>query len=276
MAITGGVAGNNNLVVWGDKKPTQFSTTKQPFIEWSHNNGKTWTELQANNYVTHAWFDMNEQLFVAMEKELWAGITSKSKGMKILSLDHTIEKVDYSINNHIAVISNGNIYYTTNQGESWEQVIVPKPFYMVQISANGDLVVLTKEREILQKTNDEWDKITMPNSNDEPLDVKVINNRLFITTQSGIWTRNLQEGNWRKIQVDEMVVKLIKKGENLFGYTHRGEAIYSINTKDERNSEKVFDAGDSIVWDVDIMGDTLWIATIPDYSWEEVTIPQRR
>lgn len=275
IAITGIVAGNNNLVVWGDKKPTQFSTTKQPFIEWSHNNGETWTELQANNYVTHAWFDINDQLFAATEKELWAGITSNGKGTKILSLDHMIENMDYSINNHIAVISNGKVYYTTNQGESWEQAIVPKPLYMVQITDNGDLVGLTEERKILRKTNDEWNEITIPNSNDIPHDMKVINNRLFITTQSGIWTRNLQEGNWRKIQVDEMVVKLIKKGEKLFGYTHRGEAIYSINTKDERKSEKVFDARDSIVFDVDIMENTLWIATIPDYSWEEMTIQQR-
>lgn len=276
MAITGVVAGKNNLVVWGDKKPTQFSTTKQPFIEWSLNNGETWTELQANNYVTHAWFDINDQLYVATEKEVWAGITSKSKGMKILSLDQSIEKIDYSINNHIAVLSNGKVYYTTNQGESWEQAIVPKPFYVVQISDDGDLVGLTEEKKILQKSNDEWNEITMPNRNDEPLDMKVINNRLFITTLSGIWIRDLQEGNWRKIKVDEEVVKFVKKGEKLFGTTHRGETIYSINTKDERKSEKVFDARNFIVWDVDIMGDTLWIATIPDYSWEEMTIPQRR
>ncbi|WP_134008803.1 hypothetical protein [Lysinibacillus xylanilyticus] len=138
------------------------------------------------------------------------------------------------------------------------------------------MIGLTEEKKILQKTNDEWNEITMPKRNDEPLDIKVINNRLFITTQSGIWVRDLQEGNWRKINVDEEVVKFVKKGEKLFGTTHRGEAIYSINTKDERKSEKVFDARDFIVWDVDIMGDTLWIATIPDYSWEEMPIPQRR
>ncbi|TQR36118.1 hypothetical protein C7Y47_07555 [Lysinibacillus sphaericus] len=275
MAITGVVAGKNNLVVWGDKKPTQFSTTKQPFFEWSHNNGETWTELQANNYVTQAWFDINDQLYVATEKELWAGITSKSKGTKILSLDQSIEKIDYSINNHIAVLSNGKVYYT-NQGESWERTIVPKLFYVVQISDDGDLVGLTEERKILQKTNDEWNEITMLNRNDEPLDMKVINNRLFITTLSGIWIRDLQEGNWRKIKVDEEVVKFVKKGEKLFGVTHRGEAIYSINMKDEGKSEKVFDARNLVVWDVDIMRDTLWIATIPDYSWEEMKIPQRR
>lgn len=276
MAITGVVAGNKYLVVWGDKKPTQFSTTKQPFIEWSHNNGETWTELQANHYVTHAWFDINDQLYAATEKELWAGITSKSKGTKILSLEHTIEILDYSINNHIAVKLNESIYYTVNQGEKWKQTIVPEPFYVVQISDNGDLVVLTEEWKILQKSNDGWNKITMPNSNDVPEDMKVINNRLFITTQSGIWTRNLSEGNWRKIQVDEIIGKLIKKGEKLFGYTHRGEAIYSINTKDESKSVKVFDARDSIVIDVDIMGDTFWAATIPNYSWEEMPIQQRR
>jgi hypothetical protein len=219
---------------------------------------------------------MNDRLYAATEKELWAGITSKSKGTKILSLDHMIENIDYSINNNIAAISNGKVYYTSNQGESWEQAIVPKLFHVVQISDNGDLVGFTEERKILQRTNDRWNEITMPHSNDVPEDMKVVNNRLFITIQSGIWTRNLQEGNWVKIQVGEMVVKLIKKGEKLFGITQRGEAIYSINMKDEGKSEKVFDAKDFIVWDVDSTGDTLWIATIPDYSWEEMTIQQRR
>ncbi|WP_347790152.1 hypothetical protein [Solibacillus sp. CAU 1738] len=276
MAITGVVAGNKDLVVWGDKKPTQFSTTKQPFIEWSDNNGETWTGLQANSYVTHAWFNLKDQLYAATEKELWAGITSKSKGTKILTLDHMIENIDYSINNNIAAISNGKVYYTSNKGESWKQAIVPKPLYIVQISDNGDLVGFTEERKILQKTNDSWNEITMPNSNDIPLDMKVIHNRLFISTQNGIWTRNLQEGNWRKIQVDEMIVKLIKKGEKLFGITEKDEAIYSINMKDEGKSEKVFAAKDLIIWDVDSMGDKLWIATIPDYSWEEMTIQKRR
>ncbi|SDN49607.1 hypothetical protein SAMN05518871_105277 [Psychrobacillus sp. OK028] len=276
VAIMGVVAGNKKLVIWGDNKPTQFSTSNRPFIEWSENGGKKWTELRVYNYVTQAWFDRNDQLYAVTEKEIWTGITSKSKGRKILSLDHPIENVDYSINNHIAVLSNGNVYYTTNQGKSWEQAIVPKPFYEVQISDNGDLIGLTEERKILQKTNVGWNEITLPNSDDVPDDMKVINNRLFITTQSGIWTRNLQEENWRKIKVDEVVVKFIKKGEKLFGYTQRGEAIYSISTKDERKSEKVFDAGDSIVMDVVIIGDTLWIATIPNYSWEEMMIQQRK
>ncbi|MCH7321624.1 hypothetical protein LZ480_06920 [Solibacillus sp. MA9] len=275
MAIMGVIAESKYLVVWGDKKPTQFSTTKQPFMEWSHDNGETWTELQVNNYVTHAWFNKNDQLYVATEKELWAGITSKSKATKILSLDQPIEKVAYSTNNHIAVLSSEKVYYTTNQGERWEKVIAPEPFYEVQITDYGDLLALTKESKILQKANDGWNEITMPNSNDEPLDMKVINNRLFITTQSGIWIRDLKEEIWRKIQVDEVIVQFIKKGEKLFGYTHRGEAIYSIPTKDGIKPEKVLDAVEFVVSDVDSMGDTLWIATIPDYSWVEITIPYR-
>lgn len=274
MAIMGVVAGNKQLVIWGDKKPTQFSTTKQPFIELSHNNGETWRELQVNGYVAHAWFDMKDRLYVATEKEIWAGITSK-RGTKILSLESPIEKIDFSSNNQIAVTSKGKVYYTINQGKTWEQTIVPKPFNVLQISDNGDLVVLTDEGSILQHTKDQWKLITIPNRNDEPMDMKVINNRLFVTTQGGIWTRNLrQKGkeNWRNIQVDEVLVRFIKKGEELFGSTHRDEAIYSINTRDEQKSKKVFDARDFIVWDVDIMKDTLWIATIPDYSWEDMPI----
>ncbi|GGA15493.1 hypothetical protein [Psychrobacillus lasiicapitis] len=131
-------------------------------MEWSRNNGETWGKLPVNNYVTHAWFDGNDQLNIATEKEIWLGITPKSKGTKILSLDHPIDKVDYSSNNHMAVLSNERIYYTTNQGESWEQAVVPKPFYKVQITDSGDLLVLTGKSKILQKTNDGWNEIAMP------------------------------------------------------------------------------------------------------------------
>ena len=276
MAITGVVAGKKNLVVWGDKKPTQFSTTKQPFIEWSHNNGATWIKLQTNDYVTHAWFNKKDQLYAALEKELWSNITSKSKGMKILSLDHRIENIDYSINNHIVVLSNGQVYLTMNQGGSWEQAVVPKPFYVIQISNRGDVLGLTEEKEIFQKTNDGWQHLTMPNSDDEPYDMKVIKNNLFITTKSGVWTRNLQKENWKKIKIDESIGKFIKKGEKLFGYTDSGEAIFSIGIKDKSKSEKVFDVKDAIIFDMDLMGDTLWLATIPNYSWEEMPIPERK
>ena len=114
--------------------------------------------------------------------------------------------------------------------------------------------------------------MAMPNKNDLPMDIKVINNGLFIATQSGIWTRNIEEENWQKITMDEEIVKFIKKGQKLFGYTHRGEAIYFIKTKEKIKTEKVFDARDSIVMDVDFMDDKLWIATIPNYSWEEMKI----
>ncbi|PID03042.1 hypothetical protein CSV67_06120 [Sporosarcina sp. P2] len=53
----------------------------------------------------------------------------------------------------------------------------------------------------------------MPNSNDVPDDIKVINYRLFIITASGIWTRNLKGENGSSIQVDKMVVGLIKRRE---------------------------------------------------------------
>jgi hypothetical protein len=275
-AITGVVAGNKNLLIWGDKKPTQFSTNNQPFIEWSHNNGEKWKKVQIDNSVKHAWFDKDDQLYVATEKELRAGVTSKRKGTKILSLEHRIEDIDYSINNRIAIISNGKIYYTINQGKRWEQDVVTEPLYVVQISNNGELVVFTQERKILHKTKGGWNDITLPNSNDEATDIKVVNNSLFITTQSGIWIRNLQEGNWRKTHVDETIVKFIKKRDKLFGISHRGAAIYSINTENEGKPEKVFDSGEFIVWDVDFMGDTLWIATIPDYSWEKMPIQERQ
>lgn len=274
MSITGVVAGNNKLVVWGDKMPTQFSTTMKPFIKMSDNNGVTWKGLKAKGYVTHAWFDRNDRLFAATEKELWTDITSKSKGSKILSLDQAIEHVDYSSTNHIAVLSNGTIYYSTNQGESWYEALVPKPFYVIQISDNGDLIGFTEERKILRKTKDGWSEITLPDQDKSADDITVIHNRLIITTQSGIWTRNLEAETWSEIPADEMVVKFIKKGEKLFGYG-RGDAIYTIDTNDERKPEieKVFDAVDRIVYDIDFMGDTFWIATVPNYSWEEMTVP---
>ncbi|GGA15485.1 hypothetical protein [Psychrobacillus lasiicapitis] len=75
--------------------------------------------------------------------------------------------------------------------------------------------------------------------------------------------------------MDEVIFHFNKKGEKLFGYTYRGEVIYSIPTKVERKPEKVSDAVEFVVSDVDSIGDILWIATVPDYSWKEMKIPQK-
>ena len=259
MAVMGITAGKGFLVTWGDKKPTQFSTSKKPYLELSKNTGETWTELGMKKAVNQAWFNNQEELFVATATEVWAN------AKKLLSVEKNIENIDYSLTNNIALLSDDKIYSTLNQGRNWQKIAVPKELFKIQISDEGTLFVLTQDRKILQKTNDSWKEIPT-NSSDVPNDMKVIKNKLFITTRSGLWVRELKATNWTKIDVDEELTRLIKKGEKLFWITHRGTAIYSISGK----PKKVYDAKDVIVWDVDSIKDTLWISTIPDYSWEEM------
>ncbi|MEH7481537.1 hypothetical protein V7157_10770 [Neobacillus drentensis] len=277
MAIMGITAGKEYLVTWGDRKPTQFSTTNQPFLEVSSNKGKQWSDLDINKYVKNAWFNAKDELYVSTASEIWSNVTHKSKGNKILTLKKEIENIDYSLNNNIAVLSDGMVYSTVNQGDSWEKHPVPESLHTVQISDKGELFVLTQNRKILRKNRDIWNAISIPSIAGVPWDMKILKNKIVISTDSGLWIRDVSGDIWGKRQVDEPIARLIKKGHNLFGITDRGAAIYEFDFGNEaiEKIEKVYEAKDIIVWDIDVFQNILFIATIPDYSWEEMdTISQ--
>ncbi|MBT2728420.1 hypothetical protein J7E63_15940 [Bacillus sp. ISL-75] len=272
MAIMGITAGKEYLVTWGDRKPTQFSTTNHPFLEVCSNSGKRWSELDLNKYVKHAWFNANDELYVLTASEIWSNVTHKSKGTKILTLKKEIENIDYSFNNNIAVLSDGMVYSTINQGDSWEKHPVPESLHTVQISDKGELFVLTQSRKILRKNSDKWKPISIPSIAGVPWDMKILKNKIVISTDLGLWKRDVSGVKWEKRQVDEPIARLIKKGHNLFGITDRGSAIYRMDLGNETidKIDKVYEAKDIIVWDIDVFQNILLIATIPDYSWEEM------
>jgi len=273
MAIMGITAGKEYLVTWGDRKPTQFSTTNDPFLEVCSNNGKRWTDLDINKYVKYAWFNTKDELYVSTASEIWSNVTHKGKGNKILTLKKEIENIDYSLNNNIAVLSDGIVYSTINQGDSWEKHPVPESLHTVQISDKGELFVFTQERKILRKNRDKWKAISIPSNAGVPWDMKILKNKIVISTESGLWIRDVSGGKWGKRQVDEPIARLIKKGHNLFGITDRSAAIYELDFENETNDKikKVYQTKDIIiVWDIDIFQNILLIATIPDYSWEEM------
>jgi hypothetical protein len=272
MAIMGITAGKKYLVTWGDRKPTQFNTTNHPFLGVSSNNGKRWTDLDINKYVKYAWFNTKDELYVSTASEIWSNVTHKSKGNKILTLKKEIENIDYSLNNNIAVLSDGIVYSTINQGDSWEKHPVPDSLHTVQISDKGELFVFTQDRKILRKNRDKWKAISIPSNAGIPWDMKILKTKIVISTESGLWIRDVSGNKWGQRQVDEPI-RLIKKGENLFGITDRSAAIYELDFENETNDKikKVYQAKDIIiVWDIDVFQNILLIATIPEYSWEEM------
>ena len=273
MAIMGITAGKEYLVTWGDRKPTQFNTTNHPFLGVSSNNGKKWTDIDINKYVKYAWFNTKDELYVSTASEKWSNVTHKSKGNKILTLKKEIENIDYSLNNNIAVLSDGIVYSTINQGDGWEKHPVPESLHTVQISDKGELFVFTQDRRILRNNRDKWKAISIPSNAGVPWDMKILKNKIVISTESGLWIRDVSGGKWGERQVDEPIARLIKKGHNLFGITDRSAAIYELDFENETNDKikKVYQAKDIIiVWDIDVFQNNLLIATIPDYSWEEM------
>ncbi|MBT2700695.1 hypothetical protein J7E79_25490 [Bacillus sp. ISL-40] len=198
MGIT---AGKEYLVPWGDRKPTQFNTTNHPFLEVSPKNRKKWNDLDINKYVKYAWFNAKDELYVSTASEIWSNVTYKSKGNKILTLKKEIENIDYSLNNNIVVLSDGMVYSTINQGDSWEKHTVPESLHTVQISDKGELFVLTQNRKILRKNRDKWNSIPIPSIAGVPWDMKILKNKIVISTEGGLWIRDISGDKWRKIQV---------------------------------------------------------------------------
>jgi hypothetical protein len=247
-----------------------FNLAVQPFIELSNNNGKSWTTLDFKHDILNAWINSKNELYAASELGLWRIGTSENKRKRIITLKTKIEKIDYSQNNNIAVLSNNYIYTTNDNGEQWDKTVLPEPFLSLQISDGGNLVLLTNNKKILLKKGDKWDTLKMPTSEVSVSDMKVIGDNLFLLSDHSFWVHNLKIGKWSKIQLNEQISKLIKKRNNLFGISENG-TIYLIKFGVDANgwiAKRLFEAKDGIVTDLEFIKNDLFIATIPDYFWE--------
>ena len=277
MNIKGISANGDSLVTWGDQKPTEDISANQPFIELSKNNGETWTALNIHNNIVNAWFNSNNDLNVATETELVRINNTRDKMKSIFTLKTQIEGVDYSTNN-IAILSNSKIYATNDNGEKWSEVSVPEPVLFPQISKSGQVIVFTEERKVLLKNGGKWDPLKLPTSEIKPSDLKVISDDLYLIIGNELWVYNLNHDQWIILKTNHQFNQLTKKGNNLFGFSEEG-IIYLIAKEGDSMdlmTNRLFLIEDKIVADVENTQKALFIATQPDFIWEEMTIPQRR
>ncbi|QTD42628.1 hypothetical protein [Sporosarcina sp. Te-1] len=272
-AILGISAKNNQAVIWGDRKPRTFNFSVQPFIEFSKNNGWDWNTLNFNEVIIDAWVTDENELYTVTELGIWH-IKTNEKMKNIFSVETKIEKVDYATNNNIAILSGNYIHKTRGHVENWDKIIQPESQQIIslQISNNGEVIVLTSNGQVLFEDGDKWTDIELAQGIETPSYMKVIGDDLFLLSDH-IWVRNIRNGEWNKIETDYKFSKLIKKGNNLFGITE-DETIYLIKfggDAKEWHVERVFEAlTDGIIADLELTQDALFIATVPDFYWEIV------
>lgn len=265
-----GISSNGkNLVVWGDRKPTGYFTANQPFIELSSDKGESWNSLNIQGNVLEAWFNSNNELYVASELELVRVSDAENKMKSILKLNTKFEKIDYSTNN-IAILSNRNIYTTNNKGEKWNEIREPESVNFLQTSKNGHLIVSTQDGRVLLNNGENWDTLRMPINDQELIDLKVIENCLFLLIGNELWVYNLESKMFDKLPVNN-IEKILKNGSSLYGISDEG-TIYLIYRGDsiEFKADRLFSVGEKIVADVEIAQEVLFIATRPDFIWEEI------
>lgn len=271
MKINGISANGDSLVTWGDQKPKGYTTVNQPFIELSLNSGETWNALDIHKNIVIAWFNSNKDLNVATETELFRTDHTGDKFKSIFNLKTQIEVVDYS-NNNIAILSNSKIYSTNNNGEKWSEVSVPEPVLFLQTSKSGQVIVFTEKGNTFIDNDGNWDTLKLPTSEIMPTDLKVINDDLYFIIGNELWVYNLNHERWNILKNNYHFIKLIKKEDNLFGISEEG-IIYLIDKGGdsiELKANRLFIVEDKIVSDVEITQKVFFIATQPDFIWEEI------
>ncbi|MEK4713794.1 WD40/YVTN/BNR-like repeat-containing protein [Sporosarcina sp. FSL K6-5500] len=271
-AILGISANDNQVVIWGDQKPRVFNYSVQPFIEFSKNYGEYWNALNFNEEILNAWINLDNELYAATELGLWRIETSENKMKRIFTTENKIEKIDYSTNNNIVILSNNYIYKTIDNGENWNTIIQPESEKIIslQISDGGTVIVLTSNGNIHQNNGDKWINIELAQGLETPSYMKLIGDDLFLLSDYTLWIQNLKDDRWNKIQTNYEFKYLIKKRNNLFGVNEDG-IIYLIKLGGDTNEwkvERLFEAKDGIITDLELTQNDLFIATMPDYYWE--------
>ncbi|MFF2879140.1 hypothetical protein ACFVR2_22870 [Gottfriedia sp. NPDC057991] len=274
-AIKGISTNNKNLVKWGDRKPRVFNFAVQPFVELSGNSGKTWDKLDFNQNILNAWINSNNELYVATESEILRLNSSGNKKKRILTLKTKIEKMDYSQNNNIAVLSDNYIYTTNDDGENWKKNSVPKSLSIIslQISDKGTLILLTNDWKVILKNHDKWIHLNLPHKLGAPSNLRLIgDDYLVVQSEQSIWIHNLKDYSWHKLEINDQISILIKKRNNLFGISENG-TIYLINLGGDNNewiTKSIYKFKKGIITDLDFTHNNLFIATVPDFYWENM------
>ncbi|MGE7921494.1 WD40/YVTN/BNR-like repeat-containing protein [Viridibacillus sp. NPDC093762] len=274
MAIKGISANYKQVAIWGDLKPRVFNFSVQPFLGYSQNGGEIWRDINMNKDILNAWVNLDNELYAATELGIWRIETSDNKMNRILTTENKVEKINYSTNNNIVMLSNNYIYKTVDNGENWNAIIQPgtEEIISLQITDGGTVILLTNSGEIFQGNGDEWINFKLSQGIKTPSYMELMGNNLFLLSDYTLWVQNLNEGGWNKVQTKYEFNTLIKKGNNLFGISEDG-VVYLIKLGGYANEwkvERLFEVKEGIIADLELTQDDLFIATIPDYHWESM------
>lgn len=272
LAVMGLSIHNNQIAVWGDNKPRVFNLSVQPFWGYSKNGGESWHDSAIDKAILKAWVNTDNELYAANEVGLWRIETSSNKMIRILTTGNKIEKINYTTNNNIVILSNNKIYKTLDNGGKWNAIIQPEAekIYSIQISEGGTVILLTSNGEVYQESGDKWIKRKLLHGVETPSYMELIEDNLVLLSGTTLWSQNIKDNSWNKIQTNHNFNYLIKKGDNLFGISE-DRIIYLINlggVANEWKAERLFEVKEGIITDVELTQNDLFIATVPDYYWE--------
>lgn len=272
MAVMGIASNHNNIVIWGDKKPRVFNFAVNPFIEISHDRGQTWTHIDFNKRVIHAWFDSHDHLYATTELGVWRYEAPRNKMTRLLTLNSKVDKFKIDIStNTIAFLLNNIIYTSIDNGKHWSQTNQPKPSRTLQISNKGEVLLLTNEGDILIKNGSKWSKMQVPAYVGNPVNMKLIDDTLFVLTYQTLWVYPLKSNFWNKVQIDAYRSGLVKKGNRLYLLSENNNAyhITFVKNTNKWKAVKVFQGKEGLISDLDISSNYLFVTTVPDYYWED-------
>jgi hypothetical protein len=279
MAVMGITTHQNNMAIWGDQKPRAFNFAVHPFIERSSNRGQSWIPIDFNQHVIHAWFDSHDHLYAITESGVWRYNAFRNKMTRLLVLNSKGDrvdqvdqfKIDISTNHNIAFLSKNIIYTSIDNGKHWRKTIQPKPGRLIQVSNEGAVLFLTYEGEVLIKEGGQWRNLQIPENVGHPNNIKLIDHTLFVLTSRTLWVHPLKSNRWENVQLDAYRSGLVKKGNQLYLVSENNIA-YRIKFDKRANkwkAEEVFQEKEGIISDIETNSNNLYIATVPNYYWEE-------
>nr|AYQ72423.1 hypothetical protein EAV92_07475 [Cohnella candidum] len=272
FAVNGISAGKNPLIAWGDSNPSEFISGIKPFVLITYNNGNSWEFLKIKENIKAAWFNKQDELFFATDKEVWDYSLYKREHRAILSLESSIKSVDVSLNKSIVISTEQYIYESKNDGGSWNKTVIPSPLLSLNIADDGKLVALTEERKLLIKKGTSWERIKTPAIEGEPKYIIPVEDSLIANLSGSLWSIDINKERWTRIPSEEPISRLIKKATKTFAISSSGNPYQIVKEGDSISWKmvKLLKPDSEIISDLLVKDDYLFIASIPDFLWTKL------
>ncbi|MBK3493914.1 hypothetical protein JFL43_03380 [Viridibacillus sp. YIM B01967] len=270
-AVIGSKSAGQTTLIWGYQNPgSKFSTA---YIKVYKEQSKKWEALSIKEkFISNVWlsnnFSKDNKIYYSTDTAIKSFDITKNV-RKIIFKGENLIKFVYSKKVMAVLTDKGDIYYSENNGLSWEEFKGKEGINQIKVNQNGDIFALLNG-QIYKKDLNHLALINLPQEIENIIGFECADNILVVYTQNSVWYLDKVQ-KWHRFDLNipiETIFVNANKPHNTFIMSEGTLINFNFDLKGDKYRFKKIDMPSKfIVSDVFASKNDIFISIVPTFNW---------